>query len=97
MDSNPANQLSEIVLHAHLEISDALSQDTQEHLEEFQEDLAYLLQSVEQVQTRFAKVLAENRRLKGFLLEMVKNCSCQEGRRCPQCQQILGTLSHFGI
>ncbi|MCU0515550.1 MAG: hypothetical protein MUC60_01560 [Oscillatoria sp. Prado101] len=54
-------------------------------------------QSIEQAQTRFAKVLAENRRLKGFLLEMVKNCSCQEGSRCPQCQRILGTLNHFGI
>ncbi len=58
---------------------------------------AYLSQSIEQAQTRFAKVLAENRRLKGFLLEMVKNCSCQEGSRCPQCQRILGTLNHFGI
>ncbi|MBW4495233.1 MAG: hypothetical protein KME26_19520 [Oscillatoria princeps RMCB-10] len=97
MNSNPANKPSEIVLHAQLEISDALSQDTQEHLEELQEDLAYLSQSLEQAQTRFAKVLAENRRLKGFLLEMVKDCSCQEGSRCPQCQRILGTLNHFGI
>lgn len=97
MNSTPANQLSEIVLHAQLEISDALSQDTQEHLEELQDDLVYLSQSIEMAQTRFAKVLAENRRLKAFLLEMVKDCSCQEGSRCPQCDRILGTLNHFGI
>jgi uncharacterized protein with PIN domain len=97
MNSTPANQLSEIVLHAQLEISDALSQDTQEHLEELQDDLVYLSQSIEMAQTRFAKVLAENRRLKAFMLEMVKDCSCQEGSRCPQCDRILGTLNNFGI
>ncbi|GEM_PF-4665219 len=38
MNSNNPNKQSEIVLHAQLEISDALSQDTQEHLQELQED-----------------------------------------------------------
>lgn len=97
MKSHSANRTSEIVLNAQLEISDALSQDTAEHLEDIQEDLTYVSQSIEQAQVRFAKVLAENRKLKAFLLQVVKDCWCTEGNRCAQCQRILNVLSHFDV
>lgn len=97
MKTQVIKQSSEIVLHAQLEISDALSQDTLEHLEDLQEDLLYISQSIEQSQTRFSKVLAENRKLKAFLLQMVKDCWCMEGNRCAQCQRIMAALSQFEI
>lgn len=97
MRTNPTNRLSEIVLNAQLEIGDALSQDTLEHLEDLHEDLAYVSQSIEQAQARFAKVLAENRQMKAFLLQTVKDCWCVEGNRCARCQNTLLTLSHFEV
>ncbi len=97
MKNNSTSRTSEIVLTAQLEVSDALSQDTLEHIEDLQEDLIYVSQSIEQAHLRFAKVLAENRKLKSFLLQVIKDCWCAEGNRCTQCHKILNVLSNFDI
>lgn len=97
MKNHSDSRTSEIVLTAQLEVSDALSQDTLEHIEDLQEDLIYVSQSIEQARVRFAKVLAENRKLKAFLFQTMKNCWCAEGNRCTQCHNILNVLSNFEI
>jgi septal ring factor EnvC (AmiA/AmiB activator) len=88
-------KLTEVVLNSHLELRDVVTQDTLEQLDDIQEDLDYVSQSIEQAKTRFTKVLAENRKLKTFLLQLVKECWCIEGNRCAKCQQILRVLSQI--
>lgn len=92
MKINPADRMTEVLLSSQLEVSEIFSSETLEELEDLQEDLEYISQTLAQTQTRFTKVLEENRRLKTLLLQSVEECWCTPGNRCAKCQRILLTL-----
>ncbi len=95
MQTNITHRLGEMLLDHHLDNIDSFSEDTLMNLDGIAADLSYVSRSLEQVQTRFKKVVDENRKLKTFLRRLVKECWCLEGNRCAQCQNILATLTNF--
>ncbi|MCT7950877.1 hypothetical protein NG798_13845 [Ancylothrix sp. C2] len=97
MKINPAELRRESLLNSRIEVSENFSNETLAQLEDLQEDLAYLGETLAQTQSRFRKVLEENRTLKKLLLQMVEECWCTPGNRCAKCQRILLTLGPLNL
>lgn len=97
MKINPAARMRESLLNSHIEVSETFSNETLAELEDLQEDLAYVAQTLAQTQNRFRKVIEENRSLKTLLLQMVEECWCTPGNRCAKCRRILLTLGPLNL
>ncbi len=61
-------------------------------LENLGSDFQYMNSVVQSVKRNYQAVLAENKKLKSTLMNLVNECYCLQGNRCERCQRILKTL-----
>ncbi|GAB4277791.1 MAG: hypothetical protein Fur0025_03890 [Oscillatoriaceae cyanobacterium] len=73
---------------------DAIRADGLNDLEIVAADLQHMTEVLTSVQRNYQSLLAENRRLKNALQQLIDGCYCFSGNRCSRCTEILKVIAN---